>query len=73
MTFFRERRWEKELQCDGKSERSTRFVHRDLDSKAGVKFEWLITQDYGKNEVKLTDEQLAEIVAWYRAWKGEDA
>lgn len=73
MPLFSERRWEREIfNGTQPDERNTRLVHRDLNAKAGVKFEWMITQDYGKNEVKLTEAQMSEIVAWYQTWKDED-
>lgn len=68
--MFEGRRWIRNLRRYDK-ERSTVLTHRDLDAKAGVKFEWLISQDYGKNEVKLSDRQMREIFDYVRLWNDE--
>lgn len=50
------------LQEDPKA-KPTRLERRDASSGGPAKFEWLITQNYGKNEVKLTGNQIREIAA----------
>lgn len=66
--MFDNKRWTKRL-CDSRiNERWTILMHRDLESKAGVKFEWLISQGHN-NEVKLSDQQMKEFIDLVERWE----
>lgn len=41
----------------------TRLERRNASSGGPAKYEWLITQNYGKDEVKLTGAQMQEIAS----------
>lgn len=66
--MFEGTRWVRELHRILPLEQRTVLTHRDLDSKAGVKYEWSIRQANG-NEVKLTDRQMKEIILIIGEWK----
>lgn len=49
-------------------ERPTTLSLRDASPGGPAKFDWSISQDYGKNEVKLTHEQMGQLCALVRDW-----
>lgn len=63
--MFETRRWLVDLSSGNK----TTITHRDMNSKSGVKFEWMISQNYGKNRVKLTNEQMKELIDLVERWE----
>lgn len=52
-------------------DKATRLERRDAGPGGPAKFEWLVTQDFGKNEVKLTQGQMMELILFARSWMRE--
>lgn len=49
-------------------EKATTLNMRDASPGGPAKYEWSISQDYGKHEVKLTQGQMLELLIFARSW-----
>lgn len=56
-----------ELYREGIEKRTTLSL-RDASPGGPAKYDWSISQDYGKNEIKLTHEQMAQLCALVSDW-----